>query len=220
MLLGLGFWQLDRAQQKTEIRDLYWQRSDAPPLNIGSAIEVPEELEYFRLRATGTWDGKHEFLLDNRVRHGQPGFHVITPLLFRGGNSAILVNRGWIPGHPDRSQIPVADSPVGDATVTGTAIIPPADVFLLKDPPPLQSDRWPRIWQSIDIGRFATAVPYQIQGVILLLDDEHSAGFERQWPPPDASWIGRHKAYAFQWFALSATLLVIYFLLALRSRRN
>ncbi len=219
-LLGLGFWQLDRAQQKTEIHSLYQSRIDSPPVSIGSAIESPHELEFRRLRATGTWDSNYEFLLDNRVRRGQPGFHVITPLIFRGRQSAVLVNRGWIPGALDRSQLPVVPPLNNESTVTGMAVIPPANAFVLKNPPPIQPGSWPRVWQTLDIERFASAVPYQVQGVVIQLDDEYQTGFERQWPPPDNSWIARHKAYAFQWFALGATLLVIYFLLIFRPRRS
>ncbi len=220
ILIGLGFWQLDRAQQKTEIQELYLSRIKTPPIVIGSAIEAPEELEYHRLRATGTWDGRYEFLLDNRVRRGQPGFHVITPLVFRGDHSSVLVNRGWIPGNLDRSRVPVIEPLDGPTTVTGIAVIPPADVFVLKDPQPIQPNDWQPIWQTIDLDRFASAVPYEVQGIVIQLDDEHPAGFERQWPPPDESWIARHRAYAFQWFALSATLLVIYLLLTFRPRRD
>ncbi len=219
-LMGLAFWQLDRAEQRMDIQDLYQSRADATPISIGATIESPRELEFHRLRAKGVWDANYEFLLDNRIRNGQPGFHVITPLVFRGEKSAILVNRGWIPGVPDRSQLPTVETVAGESTVTGSAVIPPQDPFVLKDPPPIQPGNWPRIWQTLDLERFANAVPYQIQGVVILLDNTHPDGFERAWPPPDSSWIARHKAYAFQWFALGATLLVIYFLLAFRPRRS
>ena len=220
VLISLGFWQLDRAQQKIEILELYESRFYSPPVSIGSTIESAPELEYRRVEANGSWDPQHEFLLDNRVLNGQPGFHVITPLIFRGDQSGVLVNRGWIPGSPDRSQLPQIDSLQGSAMVKGTAVIPPEDTFVLKDPPPLHADDWQSIWQVLDIERFATAVPYQVQGVVLQLDAEHPDGFERQWAPPDNTWIVRHKAYAFQWFALSVTLAVIYFLLTIRPRRN
>ncbi len=219
-LMGLAFWQLDRAEEKTDIRDLHASRADSPPIFIGATIESPQELEYHRIRATGMWDARYEILLDNRVRNGRPGFHVITPLVFRGEQSAVLVNRGWIPGTADRSQLPIIDPLSGEATVSGMAIVPPEDPFVLKDPPPINPGEWPRIWQNLDIERFSNAAPYRLQEVVIMMDDEHSDGFERQWPPPDSSWIARHKAYAFQWFALSATLLVIYFLLAFRPRRK
>lgn len=219
-LMGLAFWQLDRAEQKTQIQSLYQSRANVPPISIGATVESPQELEYHRLKASGVWDTKFEFLLDNRIRNSQAGFHVITPLVFRGGQAAVLVNRGWIPGVPDRSQLPPVKSVSGESTVTGTAIIPPSNPFVLQDPPPIQPGEWSRIWQTLDLERFGNAVPYQVQGIVILLDDTHPDGFERAWPPPDSSWIARHKAYAFQWFALSATLLVIYFLLAFRPRRN
>ena len=132
----------------------------------------------------------------------------------------MLVNRGWIPGSPDRSQLPKIEPLSGDTSLTGLAIIPPVNTFVLKQESPVQTGEWPLIWQTLDIKRFSDAVSYEIQGVVIQLDNDHPAGFERQWPPPDNVWITRHRAYAFQWFALSATLLVIYFLLTLRPRRD
>jgi len=220
MLLGLGFWQLDRAAQKTEMYARYADRAGTSSIAIGANIESPLELEFRTVRAMGTWDPAREFLLDNRIRQGQPGFHVITPLVFRGEQSAVLVNRGWIPGVPDRSKLPSYASVQGQSVVTGRAIVPPNNPFVLQDEPTIQSNSWPKIWQTLDMERFANAAPYQLQGVVILLDDAHSNGFARQWPPPDTSWIARHKAYAFQWFALSVTLLVIYFLLTFRPHRK
>ena len=220
ILVGLGFWQLERAQTRKDILNLYQDRFHAPRVTIGSAIESPAELEYRQTEATGSWDPEHEFLLDNRVLNGQAGFHVITPLVFRGNQSAVLVNRGWIPGVADRSQLPQFERPHGETTITGTAIIPPVDVFVLKAAPPLIPNEWQMIWQVLDLERFEQAVPYRIQGVVIRLDPSHPDGFERGWPPPDDHWIKRHEAYAFQWFALAATLLVIYFAIVFRPRKK
>ena len=213
MLAGLGFWQMDRAQQKIDIQSKFESRYHAPPVSIGARLESAEEMEFRQIRTTGTWDSAHEFFLDNRVLNSRAGFHVITPLIFRGGQSAVLVNRGWIPASPDRSVMPEVNPLVGESVVTGTATIPPQDPFVLEQAPPLD-DGWQTVWQTLDLDRFSQAVPYEIQGFIIQLSVEHQDGFEREWSPPGDNWIYRHKAYAVQWFALCGALLVIYFLFA------
>ena len=220
ILVGLGFWQLDRAQQKTEIRNLLLTRSVEPEVTIGATIESTSELEFRRVRVSGTWDQEREFLLDNQVLNSRVGFNVITPLIFSGNKSAVLVNRGWVPASPDRTQLPDTYVNNSETTISGMVTIPDSNPFVLEDPPPLDPDRWQRIWQTIDLTRFSEAVPYKIQGFVIELDPNSESGFERKpWEFED-DWIYRHKAYAFQWFALSTALVVIYFLVTVRPSRR
>ena len=216
ILASLGFWQLDRAQQKTDQQNLYQSRYDAPAITIGVNRESPEELKFRQVQVTGRWDLSREFYLDNQVLDGQPGYHVITPLVLRGEQIAALVNRGWILASPDRSIAPKAKSPATmETTVAGIAVVPSRDVFVLKADPVLGA-KWQTVWQTLDLTRFADAAPYRIHGIVIRMNADHSDGFARRWKPLDNVWIYRHKAYAFQWFALAATLLVIYFVFAVR----
>ena len=219
VLASLGFWQLDRAREKAEILQHYEDRLAKPQISIGEKREDPRTLEYRRLRATGTWHDEHQFFVDNRILNHRAGFHVVTPLLLKGNNTAILVNRGWIPADPDRSILPTVEPLEGTATATGIAVIPYEVEFLLETEPPI-GEQWPVVWQVLDLVRFQNAVPYQIYGVVVRLDELHPDGFARQWSRPEDQWIFRHKAYAFQWFALATTLLVIYIALTIRRSRQ
>jgi surfeit locus 1 family protein len=53
-------------------------------------------------------------------------------------------------------------------------------------------------------------VPYELR-----LAAEAPSGFARQWPEP-GSGHERHLGYAWQWFAMAATVAVLYLLLNLR----
>ena len=44
MLAGLGFWQMDRAQQKIDIQSKFESRYHAPPVSIGARLESAEEI--------------------------------------------------------------------------------------------------------------------------------------------------------------------------------
>ncbi|MDE0308331.1 MAG: SURF1 family protein [Acidiferrobacterales bacterium] len=219
ILVGLGLWQTDRAEQRTATLELYTTRIDSPPITIGAALESPEEIEYRQVRTGGTWDQSREFFLDNQVSSRRAGYHVITPLLLQGGTTAVLVNRGWIPAAADRSIVPHTQPLTGTADVVGVAVIPAQDAFTLEDDGPLDEHSSP-VWQVLDFQRFEDAAPYSLQGFVIQLDPAMTGGFERDWKPPSDEWVFRHKAYAFQWFTLCAALLVIYFLFAFRPHKE
>lgn len=64
-----------------------------PPQIDPSALT---EFDYRRVRATGILRHDQEMLIGPRIRDGNNGYLVVTPLE-RGNNaSTILINRGWI----------------------------------------------------------------------------------------------------------------------------
>jgi surfeit locus 1 family protein len=208
-LVGLGFWQLDRAAQKRAIQAEYDARSRDAHVQLGSSVQAPEELRFYRVIVKGTYDTAYEVLIDNRIRKGQAGYHVITPLRVTGSDVRVLVNRGWVPIGRTRTELPRLDTPEAIVEITGVATVPHEKTFMLASPPPL-SEGWQRVWQHMDMKRYTAAVPFPIQPVVVLLDAQSPAGgFAREWARLDAG-IAVHKGYAFQWFALAATLLVVY----------
>ncbi len=58
-----------------------------------------------RLSVTGTLDGAHQFLLDNRSWRGTAGYEVLTPLR-RPAARTLLVDRGWVPFTGSRRRLP------------------------------------------------------------------------------------------------------------------
>lgn len=216
-LAMLGFWQLDRADEKTKRLQLFEQRSSSRPLRVGAQMETPSEMEFRQVTAKGRWDGARQFLLDNQVLRSRAGYHVITPLVLRGGNTAVLVDRGWIPAPLDRSVPPRVEPVTQQDAISGIAIIPDQDPFLLKRQQPI-GDQWQYVWQALEIDRYREAVDYQLHDFIIVLDAGHERGFEHDWTMPGDAWIVRHEAYAVQWFALAATVVIIYLAVIIRRR--
>ena len=58
-------------------------------------------------------------LIGPRVRDGNDGYLVVTPLQRKGRASKILVNRGWIPKKFKRQVDRQAGLPVGEVTIEG-----------------------------------------------------------------------------------------------------
>jgi surfeit locus 1 family protein len=89
-------------------------------------------------------------------------------------------------------------------TVRGIATIPGQRVLELSD-----AVIEGRIWQNLTIERYRKFVPISIQPFAIRQDSELDDGLVREWDAPDFG-IDRHYGYAFQWFALAATIFVFY----------
>lgn len=95
---GLGTWQIQRLDRKTRLIAVSEDRLVLDPLPLPPRIDpaaVPE-FDYRRVTAEGVWRHDQEMLLGPRIRDGQNGYYVITPLERGRGEGTVLVNRGWI----------------------------------------------------------------------------------------------------------------------------
>lgn len=204
---ALGIWQLHRAEEKTALQAEYDRRALQAPVPLGSTVLSADALQFYRVEAKGLYESDYALLLDNRVHHGVAGYHVLTPLRIAGGETRVLVNRGWVPLGADRAQLPAIDPPRGAVTVTGVAVVPRPG-FTLGTPDALRPDRV-TTWQQLDLARYAAETRFALQPIVILLDPQSPAGgFVRDWARLDTG-IAVHQGYAFQWFALAVTVLVL-----------
>ena len=95
-LITLGFWQLERAEQKRTLSEQYAFRAALPPITLGEAVQLSEEnlaeLRDRRIAFIGTAVAQDYLLLDNRLHNGQFGYEVIA--LIEAGGYRIPVNLG------------------------------------------------------------------------------------------------------------------------------
>lgn len=219
LLLYLGSWQLQRAEEKRELQARYDARASEEPITLGAPRQRAEDLRFHRVRARGVYETGYQVLLDNRVHHGQAGYHVITPLKMAGTEMRLLVNRGWIALGASRARLPKIDTPGGMQEITGVATVPADKVFTLG-PSEHSTGGWQPVWQHLDMSRYASLVPFAVQPVVVLLDPVSPAGgLLREWSRLDAG-IAVHQGYAFQWFTLAAALVGIYVYFGLRAGRR
>ncbi|HID49336.1 MAG TPA: SURF1 family protein [Chromatiales bacterium] len=213
VLVSLGFWQLDRAEQKRQLLAEQQIQEQLPPVVLGRG--VPKDLSPFRkIRVSGRFDVRHSFLLDNKTHLGQVGYQVLTPLLLGDGSMAILVNRGWIPMGASRMEVPRIETPDARLTITGRMIESDKAPLQLSEDNIAGGD-WPIVIQWTDFGQLEQRLGYSLLEYILLQDPDNPAGFVRDW---SIAWIKPEKStsYAVQWFTLAAALLVIYVVVNLR----
>lgn len=219
IFLALGYWQLQRAEQKHELQIEYDTRASDASVRIPSHVQQAEDLRFYRVVADGTYDADYQLLLDNRVHHGVAGFFVITPLRISDSDVRVMVNRGWLAWGESRESSPEIEVPQGSQKITGVATVPTERVFTLGELGPVQKSQ-PTLWPYLDLERYRKTVPFPVQPIIILLDPASDAGgFTREWNRLEAG-IAVHQGYAFQWFALAAGMLVIYILLSRRANVN
>lgn len=216
LLLSLGFWQLDRARQKAELQAAFAEHFDQAPIPLREIVEPGDFANlYRRVTASGRYDGERQLLMDNQVRGGQPGYHVLTPLRLVDG-AAILVDRGWIPLGESRQTLPKIALATEPVTVDGWLAQPANPGIRLGDAGGADR-RWPRVLQYVDYQRLAAILEYPLHPAILLLEPEAPGGYERDWRPRFGG-VGpeRHQGYAVQWFALTAALVILYLAVGMR----
>ena len=218
LLTSLGFWQLDRAEQKRRLLAQYQGQVADAPVRVEDGLVADAALDYRPAQVKGEYDGAHQFLLDNRTRNGVAGYEVLTPLRIAGGEGAILVNRGWVPQGPSRQQLPPLPVPPGPQALEGL-LKRPSRVFTLGE----GEDRdpgWPKVLQRVRLELQTEQLKYPLQPMLLLLGPEEPGGFVREWKPVAGFGPERNTGYAVQWFSLATALLLIYILVNSRRRRD
>ena len=222
LLIGLGRWQWGRAEEKDALQREFSVRAADQPMRLGDSFGWVSPasdaslaaMRFARVRVQGTYDDRHQYLLDNRVHGGVAGYHVLTALRLEDGASAVLVNRGWVPVGPSRARLPPIPAPGSRVTVEGL-LSPPGRGGLLLGPSGYETGQWPRVVQRVELDRIQSELELVLYPLILLLDADEADGYVRQWRPYHGISPERHRAYAFQWWSLAAALVVIYLVVTL-----
>lgn len=213
LFTGLGFWQLDRADEKRALRELF--DSGAAYRTLPAAGKTPELYE--PLKATGRFLGERQFLIDNMIMDGRVGYFVITPFEHAAGEPLLLVNRGWMPKAPEEDPAAAVAVVGAEQEITGRAGRLPR-VGIRAGEAFEDVEGWPRIanWPTLD--ELAQALGHELLPFVLLAEPDPDAAFVRRWELPGPGPM-RHIGYAFQWFALAAAVIVTAVILWRRGRR-
>lgn len=218
LFVNFGLWQYDKAQKKIAIQAIYNQAKVHDILNF-PVIEQHQKSfniegwKYKKVKLTGVYEAKYQFLLDNQVEQSRVGYHVITPLKIENSSEYVLINRGWILGLDQHASQPKFDTPSEVVTIIGQAWVPSKKIFTLeKTDNTVKSDKstWQAVWQNINMDQYRRSVPFEVSDIVVKLDPESDAGgFIRNWQVP-ADRITTHLGYAYQWFGFALSTLLIY----------
>lgn len=216
LLLTLGVWQLGRAAEKREMRQVYDQRATDAPLRLDADRwrllhdrATVDELAYARVKMRGRFETRRQYLLDNRTHNGVAGFEVLTAFIPEGASGGLMVKRGWIPLTGRRDSLPSLPVPEESVKVSGLFDMQRRPLPLLG-PSGYEQHEWPKVVQRIELESMSEQLGIPLLPSVLLLDSGAPAGFVREWKPYYGIPASRHQGYAVQWFALALALAVIY----------
>jgi len=207
VMMSLGFWQLDRASYKETLQQTIEQRKELPLADIGSLEGTQQERRYRPVELYGQYDVEHSFLLDNRILNGQVGYQVLTPFITSDAG-AVLVARGFVALGQSRKQLPPLDTPAETSSIKGLLDMPPAKALVLADNVQ-QTDRWPIVLQYVDIAELSGLLGYPLYDMQVWLDADSVSAYRYNLPALSLN-AAKNNGYAFQWFAMSLALLIIY----------
>jgi cytochrome oxidase assembly protein ShyY1 len=215
LFVRLGFWQW----HKFGDRQLEWTRfaRGADTLLELGARSLDEVPLYQRVSLTGTLDGTHQYLLDNRTYRGRAGYEVLTPLV-RGAGRPLLLDRGWVPFSGSRRELPVVTPPAAAAqpvTLSGRVAQLPAAGLAAGHAAPDPHAPWPKVTSFPSPGELSDAYGGPLEARIVLLDAAAPFGYVRDWQPPGMTPL-RHFSYALQWWSFAALAIVVWAVMSIK----
>lgn len=225
ILLGLGFWQLQRMADKRAFLDrLASQQASTPvalppPERWGSLDLASAELT--RVRISGTWLPQSTATVRVVMPAAQPGErklggfgrYLVTAMRLDGGG-VVLVNRGFVP----EDRFAAAPAPTGRAELTGILRKPEAPNAFTPPANPAERDFHVRDAPTIAAALNLEAAPFLIEA--------ERAG-DALTPPVGtditeliARVPNNHLQYAFTWFGLAAALAGVFIAFIRAGRRR
>ena len=214
-LVSLGFWQLERADEKRGI-EASIKLANTGSVELIKDEEVLENKEYYEVRLQGKYLSDKQFIYDNQIVDQVSGYYVLTPFALEGQSKAILINRGFIPWNGRRDKL--ADIVIGQETREIKVQISKS-IKRMELKPSEVGIQFPVLIQSIDLQDMADRAKVDFSSVIGLLDASASNGFIRKWEPYTGS-IEKHIGYAIQWFLMALVLAIIGIRIAIKQRKK
>ena len=206
----LGIWQLSRLEQRRASNEAYLAQISQSPLALSDAFLTvdPEELVDRTGVAQGRYDHAKQIVLTQQSWLGRPGAHLVTPLVLADGETAVLVDRGWIPAADvETGDLSRFDEP-GSLSLEG--VVQPSQTLSGGRQSEVDGPR--QQWYRIDVEAIQRQMPYRLLPFFLLQTPPE--GVQDVLPYRVAAEIdlseGPHLGYAIQWFLFAAVLAVGY----------
>ncbi len=208
----LGFWQLTRADEKTQLIAKQQVFAAKAPVFWQSGHNFPAQYQQIRVRGHFS---PVTLLLDNQHYQHAFGYDVLSPLILDDGK-VILVDRGFVPDVSNRQNFPDIKIPQGSIDIIGSAYYPANKQWALGNIFDKKSINLVVI-EFVDVKIVNQFLHKSVYPFIIRMRPESDYGYVRDWPvvamPP-----GRHIAYAVQWFAMAIVVLLLFIVLNVKKK--
>lgn len=204
-MLGLGRWQLGRADFKEDLLARHAAALDAAPRDLGSVLADGTQLPV-PVRFDARPDGRPVVLLDNQVRERRNGVSVLQVLGPYSDGRHVLVDYGWLPWSANRS-LPAIEAPE-PRPLEGLLVEWPGQGISLGATPAPRDGRL--LVARLDREELEQRLGVRLLDAVLKIDPAIEVGYPRRLDPlPGTLPPERHRGYAVQWFGLAAALAIL-----------
>lgn len=200
--ISLGFWQLDRAEEKREIIANYDELLTSEPINLNVKT-------IYKNWQPITTIGRFKDIVifeDNAILSGRAGFKIYH-LFENGDGSYVFVHRGFIERNMVKNNLPLINTPKGKQSLEGSVLIKEDNSFVQDIE---ESDA--RIIQEFNIERLINKFPIlkdrYLHPFLFNLDIRDNKKFLAIEKPVNMA-ASKHIGYAIQWFGLCIALIIL-----------
>ena len=215
----LGYWQIERAKQKTQ-RVALLKSTETDLVTDFSTITSSEVTRFSPVKFDAFLADDNTYLIENKIQNGELGYHVLNLVTEKSTGKKLFVNRGWVSAKANRKNLPKVTNPPFDWQVLGRMYPINQDILSAK----AEIEQYDLVYRLpvMDVNILAKLekkLNEDIEPFLIRLDKSQDNAFAIDW-----QWISmlpdKHLAYAFQWFALSFTLLIISIVVAVKRKKN
>jgi surfeit locus 1 family protein len=209
VFLRLGVWQVSRLRERRAQNRVAEAARAFPPIRLddpASAATTPDhQMNNRRVTVTGRYDHAAEVVIRGQSAGGVPGVRIVTPLRPLRGDTAILVQRGFVASGDARRVDLAGLREDGVRVVSGLAISLP-DTGVRGDP--LEQDG-ELSWRRVDLPALRSRLPFPLRSWLLLQTPDSGLPTLPRRDDPAILDDGPHLSYAIQWFSFAITALVV-----------
>ena len=228
---SLGQWQTGRAEEKQALFDVQALALAAAPLSPASGQLDLDNLSYRKIELTGEFEAKALIYIDNRQVNGRPAVQVVQGFRPSGADYLIPVDRGLLLRNPAEPRLapamPPEALPVGQLFELKGTILPRfaqsaelRGMFLghADEIHSMQSNGY-TVWSNFSASEFEKRIGRKVSNFVVTLQPVAQSGGQQEQaikvdgfyhlPVPLQEQVAKHRGYAFQWFAMSAVLVLL-----------
>lgn len=216
--LVLGFWQLDRAAEKSSIVNLRAKNAQHETTKLRSSDRNIDIMLYRDVTVSGEFMLDRQILLENQKYERKPGYHIFTPMRLQGSDTYILVARGWVKQGTDRRFIPALPGAEGVQQIHGRVERVPGVGYKAGEPGETGL-LWPKRVIYIDLPWISKETGYSFLPYVVYQTAGKDFGFVRDWrqkfQAKERMTPEKHLGYALQWFSLTMLVVIMYLILSI-----
>ena len=218
--IKLGFWQLDRADQKKTINMAFVERQNQPPIQLNKeTIQMPiKDIIWHRVSMSGEFLNDKNIILDNQIVQEKAGFLIYTPFKILDSNKIILINRGWYPLSKSRNDVPNIPPIKEIQTIEGEISKMPSPGISLGKVITEKLDESSFRLQKMEYQVLSSLISKDLMSYVVKLKKpifDKTYVLDSSMPVPDSD---KNYGYAFQWFAMAFTLFIIFIRLGVKKK--